>query len=259
MQSAPLGSQAVPDTVLIADAGVAAVREIRGLHRLGIKAVSVHTGADATALHATLADESVLLGPDLASYRDARKIVEAARQVHADAVHPVHAVVPGLEEAVTDAGLEWLGGQLRLPVELSIGDGVVEAVLADHPVAVPAVATRAAEVVSGLDLTLAAVEGTSNGEARGGVAVSVDLVATTLAPVTAWRGPDLPDVWLDEAVAEGTIPIDSVLAVLTVWGVDRDAAYALACAAWDEIVIEGPEVHRPEALGGPEAHEGVVT
>jgi acetyl/propionyl-CoA carboxylase alpha subunit len=259
VQSAPLGSPTVPDTVLIADAGVAAVRTIRGLHRLGLKAVSVHTEADASALHATLADESVLLGPDLTSYRDPRKLVEAARQVHADAVHPVHANVPGLEQAVREAGLDWLGAPLRLPVELAIGDGVVEATLADHPVPVPAVAARAAEVVSGLDLTLAAVEGSSAGEARGGVAVSVDLVATTLAPVTAWRSPDLPDVWVDEAVEEGTDPVDPVLAVLTVWGADRDAAYALACAAWDELVIEGPDVHRPEALGGPEAHEGVVT
>ena len=71
-----------------------------------------------------------------------------------------------------------------------------------------------------------------------------------LAAVTAWRAPDLEDVWLDPAVAEGSSPVDPVLAVLTAWGPYRDAAYALACAASDQLVIEGPVVRRPEALGG---------
>lgn len=240
----------MPETVLVADTGVAAVRAIRGLQHLGIKAISVHVAGDASALHRTVADESVLLGDDPAAYRDREKLVEAARQASVDAVHPVHATVPGLEEAVCAAGLEWLGGPLRLPVELSIGDGFVEAVLADHEVPVPPVAARAAEVVSGLDLTAAAVEGSDQAEARGGVALSVDVVATRLAPVTRWQVPDLADVWLDPAVEEGSDPTDPVLAVLTAWGPDRDAAYALACAAWDQLVIEGPDVPRPEALGG---------
>ena len=43
-------------------------------------------------------------------------------------------------------------------------------------------------------------------------------------------------------------------AVLTVWGPDRDAAYALACAAWDQLVVEGPVV--PETWRPSEAeHE----
>jgi acetyl/propionyl-CoA carboxylase alpha subunit len=242
----------VPETVLVADSGVAAVRTLRGLQQLGIKAISVHTSEDAGALHASTADESVLLGDALASYRDPVKLVEAARQAGADAVHPAHANVPGLEAAVVDAGLEWLGGPLRLPVELTIGDGVVEARLAEASIPVPPVAARAAEVVSGIDLTKTAVEGSDEGVARGGVALSVEVVAAVPAEVTAWQAPELEDVWLDAAVEVGSTAVDRVLAVLTAWGPDRDAAYALACAAWDQLVVEGPVVHRPEALGGQE-------
>jgi acetyl/propionyl-CoA carboxylase alpha subunit len=240
----------VPETVLVADRGVAAVRTLQGLQRLGIKAISVHTSEDAGALHASIADESVLLGDSLASYRDPVKLVEAARQASAQAVHPAHADVPGLEAAVVDAGLEWLGGPLRLPVELTIGDGVVEARLAETSIPVPPIASRAAEVVSGIDLTKTAVEGSAQGVARGGVALSVEVVAAVPAEVTAWQAPDLEDVWLDAAVEAGSTPVDRVLAVLTAWGPDRDAAYALACAAWDQLVVEGPVVQRPEALGG---------
>lgn len=244
-------SGVVPDCVLVADTGVPAVRAIRGLQRLGIKVVSVHTGDDLTAGHVTAADESVLLGETAASYRDAAKVVEAAEQAGADAVHPVHAIIPGLEAAVREAGLGWLGAPVRLPVDLTIGDGLIEARLGAAKVAVPAVAARAAEVVSGIDLTAAAVSGSQTGEPRGGVALSVNVVADALAPVTRWERPELDDVWVDSAVEVGSEPIDPLLAILTAWGPDRDAAYALACAAWDALVVEGPTVPRPEALGGP--------
>lgn len=240
----------MPDTVLVADRGVAAVRVLRSLQRLGVKAISVHTSADATALHATLADETVLLGSTPSAYDDPVKLVEAARQAAAEAVHPVTAEVPGLEDAVLEAGLLWLGAQLHVPVELTVADGVVEARLGSQLVPLPAVASRSAEVVTGLDLTCAALEGHTTGVAREGVAVSVDLVAAQLAPVTAWQPPHLDDVWLDEAVAVGSSPVEPLLAVLTAWGPDRDAAYGLACAAWDRLVIKGPAVRRPEALGG---------
>ena len=101
-------SRFVPETVLVADRGAAAVRVVTALQDRGIKAVSVHTDADADAQHATAADESVLLGPTLSSYGDVVKLVEAAQQAGADAVHPGGATVPGLQEAVADAGLEWL-------------------------------------------------------------------------------------------------------------------------------------------------------
>lgn len=243
----------MPDSVLVADRGVSAVRLLRGLQRLGIKAISVHTGEDVGALHATIADESVLLGPTISSYRDARKLVEAARQAGAGAIHPGHSGLPGLEAEVQRVGLEWLGTPVRLAVELTIGDGVVEARLSDEAsadVVVPDVAAHAAEIVSGVDLLAASVTGAAQGVAKGGVALSVEVTATDLATITGWQPPELDNVWYDAAVTVGSTPAEPLLAVITAWGADRDQAYALACAAWDQLVIEGPVVHRPEALGG---------
>jgi acetyl/propionyl-CoA carboxylase alpha subunit len=239
-----------PSTVLVVDRGVAAVRVLSALQSRGVKAVSVHTTADATALHRTLADESVLLGRTAAAYDDVVRLVEAARQAGAEAVHPVTVSLPGLQEAVTQAGLQWLGGALEVPVELSVHDGVVEARCVEELHVLLPVASRSAEVVTGLDLTLAALTGAAQGLARDGVAVSVDVVATTLAQVTALELPASDDVWWDAAVAVGSEPVEPLLLVLTAWGPDRDAAYSTARAAWDQLVIAGPTVPRPPALGG---------
>jgi acetyl/propionyl-CoA carboxylase alpha subunit len=238
------------DTVLVVDRGVPAVRLLRALEALQVKAVSVHVRADATALHSTLADESVLIGATRAAYGDVTRLVEAARQAGAQGVHPGTVELPGLEAAVLAAGLVWLGGVLQVPAELTVGDGVVEARCSEALVPLPPTAVRAAEVVTGLDLTLAALRGRAEGVAREGVAVSVDLLATSLAPVTALGLPTGPDVWVDSAVEVGTHPDDPLLAVLTAWGPDRDGAYARACEAWDQTVVEGPVVPRPAALGG---------
>ncbi|MCW2586454.1 MAG: biotin/lipoyl-binding protein [Frankiales bacterium] len=244
---------ATADSVLVADRGVAAVRVIAALQRRGTKAVSVHTEADAGAVHATLADESVLLGPTTASYGDVRKLIEAARQAGAQGVHPAGADVPGLAQAVADAGLTWCGGRVDVPVALLGAPPVVEAVAADQPLRLSGLPPRAVEVVTGLDVTGAGPGGAASGAARAGVALSVDVVASLLAPVTVWRPPAGEDLWVDAAVAEGTSPADPLLAVLTVWGPDRGSAYARAGQAWDRFVIEGPVVDRPAALGrGPQ-------
>ena len=50
------------ETVLVANRGEIACRVIATLHRLGIKAVAVHSEADASAAHVRAADTSVLLG-----------------------------------------------------------------------------------------------------------------------------------------------------------------------------------------------------
>lgn len=208
----------------------------------------MHTEADAGALHATIADESVLLGATPTSYGDSVKVVEAARQAGAAAVHPGSDLLPGLQVAVEAAGLQWLGEPREVPVALTRCDGLVEAVPSGQPVLVPAAAPRCAEVVSGWDLTCSGL--VADGPARGGCAVSVDLVATTLAPVTALQVPEGDDVWVDLAVEVGTDPVDPLIAVLTAWGIDREAAYVRALQAWDQLVIEGPVVRRPTALEG---------
>ncbi|MGB8651112.1 MAG: biotin carboxylase N-terminal domain-containing protein [Mycobacteriales bacterium] len=247
----------MPDCVLVTDSGVPAVRVLAALQARGIKAVSVHTAADAGARHATLADESVLLGETTSAYGDPQALVEAARQVGASAVHPGAADVPGLEQAVTEAGMDWLGGPLQVPVTLSVVAPVSEARAGTELTTLPVLPPRAVEVVTGLDLVRAALEGEVSGIARDGVALSVEVTASALAPVQAWQVPDGEgddrDVWVDSAVEAGTDPVDPLLAVLTVWGPDRDSAYARAAAAWDRLVIEGPVVRRPAALEGKTA------
>ena len=102
------------ETVLVANRGEIARRVIRTCHRLGIKAVSVHSEADAQALHVIESDESVLLGPapPAASYLDGIKVLEAARRTGAQAIHPGYGFLSENAEfaqSVLAAGLAWIG------------------------------------------------------------------------------------------------------------------------------------------------------
>ena len=78
------------DKILIANRGEVAVRIIRTARRLGIKTVMVYSDADRDSLAVELADEAVFIGPSPAaqSYLVINKIVEAARQTGAQAIHP---------------------------------------------------------------------------------------------------------------------------------------------------------------------------
>jgi propionyl-CoA carboxylase alpha chain len=87
---------------------------VRTCQGLGVRAVTVHSAVDAGALHVAEADESVLLGPapPEESYLDARRVVEAARQTGAQALHPGTGALasdPVLARAVVEAGLVWVG------------------------------------------------------------------------------------------------------------------------------------------------------
>lgn len=81
---------------------------------MGIQAVTVHSEADAGALHVLESDASVLLGPapPAQSYLDADRILAAARRYGADAVHPGYGFLsesPTFAQLVLDAGLAWIG------------------------------------------------------------------------------------------------------------------------------------------------------
>ena len=102
------------ETVLVASRGPVARQVVRTCQRLGARAVSVHSECDAHALHVTEADDSVLLGPapPEQSYLDVRRVVEAARQAGAQAVHPGGGALahdPDVARAVQDAGMTWVG------------------------------------------------------------------------------------------------------------------------------------------------------
>ncbi|MCX2781981.1 acetyl/propionyl/methylcrotonyl-CoA carboxylase subunit alpha [Microbulbifer thermotolerans] len=76
--------------LLIANRGEIACRIIKTARRLGVATVAVYSDADADALHVQMADEAVRLGPPpaKASYLDMEKVIDAARQTGADAIHP---------------------------------------------------------------------------------------------------------------------------------------------------------------------------
>ncbi len=76
--------------ILIANRGEIAVRIIRACKEMGIKTVAVHSEADYEALHVSLADESICIGPtpSSASYLNMKAIISAAEIADADAIHP---------------------------------------------------------------------------------------------------------------------------------------------------------------------------
>ncbi|MEK7440483.1 MAG: acetyl-CoA carboxylase biotin carboxylase subunit [Chloroflexota bacterium] len=100
--------------ILIANRGEIAARLIRACHELNIRAVAVYSEADANALHVRMADESVLIGPPAPreSYLDMDRIIQAAKQTDAEAIHPGYGFLSENERfasAVADSGLIFIG------------------------------------------------------------------------------------------------------------------------------------------------------
>jgi 3-methylcrotonyl-CoA carboxylase alpha subunit len=104
--------------LLIANRGEIACRIIRTARRLGIRTIAVYSDADAGARHVRQADEAVHIGPSPArdSYLVGEKIIAAARQTGAEAIHPGYGFLSenaDFAEAVADAGLIWVGATPR--------------------------------------------------------------------------------------------------------------------------------------------------
>lgn len=76
--------------ILIANRGEIACRVIKTARKMGIKTVAVYSEADKNALHVSMADEAVHIGPAAVnqSYLVMDKIIDAIEQTGADAVHP---------------------------------------------------------------------------------------------------------------------------------------------------------------------------
>src|SRR3984957_13848383 len=101
-------------TLLIANRGEIACRIARTARRMGIATVAIYSEADANALHVKAADRAVSIGPAPArdSYLNIPRIIAAARQCGADAVHPGYGFLsenPAFADACIEAGLIFVG------------------------------------------------------------------------------------------------------------------------------------------------------
>jgi propionyl-CoA carboxylase alpha chain len=100
--------------ILIANRGEIACRVIKTARRMGIATVAVYSDADRDALHVAMADEAVHIGPAPAaqSYLDAEKIIAAAKQTGAQAIHPGYGFLSeraSFAAALSEAGLVFIG------------------------------------------------------------------------------------------------------------------------------------------------------
>jgi len=104
----------VIESLLIANRGEIARRIIRTARRLGVRTIAVYSAADAAAPFVREADEALAIGPAAAqdSYLSAAKILEAARQSRAAAIHPGYGFLSenaAFADAVLAADMVWVG------------------------------------------------------------------------------------------------------------------------------------------------------
>jgi len=100
--------------VLIANRGEIAVRIIRALREMNIASVAVFSEIDRRALHVQMADEAVCIGPAASSesYLRADKIIGAAREFDAEAIHPGYGFLSenaAFPKACEEAGIRFIG------------------------------------------------------------------------------------------------------------------------------------------------------
>ena len=101
-------------TVLVANRGEIARRIIRGCRALGLRSVAVYSDADRDALHVNDADHAVWLGaaPARESYLNVERLLAAARESGAEAVHPGYGFLSEnwrFADSCARAGLTFIG------------------------------------------------------------------------------------------------------------------------------------------------------
>jgi len=100
--------------ILIANRGEIAIRVMKTAQKMGIKTVAVYSEADRGAPHVRFADEAVLLGPapSSESYLVMDKVLQAAKDTGADAIHPGYGFLSEnavFAQLVEDAGITFIG------------------------------------------------------------------------------------------------------------------------------------------------------
>ncbi len=114
--ASPMSSSDLPTfrKILVANRGEIAVRVFRTCAEHGIATVAVYSEADREALHVDAADEAVCIGAAASSesYLRADRIVAAARETGAEAIHPGYGFLserPALVRACEEAGITFIG------------------------------------------------------------------------------------------------------------------------------------------------------
>ena len=105
--------------VLIANRGEIAVRIIRACREMGIRTVAIYSEADKTALHVSLADEAICVGPAPSnkSYLNMKAILEAACLTGADSIHPGFGFLSEnstFAKICEEMGIKFIGPNYRL-------------------------------------------------------------------------------------------------------------------------------------------------
>ncbi len=110
----PIEVMAKIKKLLVANRGEIALRIMRSAKEMGIKTVAVFSEADRNALHVRFADEAIAIGPppSAQSYLVMEKIISAAKESKADAIHPGYGFLSENEDfarKVKEAGLIFIG------------------------------------------------------------------------------------------------------------------------------------------------------
>jgi pyruvate carboxylase subunit A len=105
--------------ILVANRGEIAIRIMRACKELDIKSVAVYSEADKNALFAKYADEAYFIGPARASesYLNINKIIDAARDSGAQAIHPGYGFLsenPSFAYACELAGIKFIGPRSKV-------------------------------------------------------------------------------------------------------------------------------------------------
>jgi acetyl-CoA carboxylase, biotin carboxylase subunit len=146
--------------ILIANRGEIAVRVIRTCKAMRIPTVAVYSDVDRTSPHVLLADEAIRVGPPPAaeSYLRIDRILEAADEAGADAIHPGYGFLsenPALARACREAGVVFIGP----PAEAMEAMGSKTAARARMQAAGVPVAPGTTEPLTGTDEALQVAEG----------------------------------------------------------------------------------------------------
>jgi len=100
--------------ILVANRGEIAIRIMRTIKQMGIQTVAIYSDADRHAPHVLFADEAVCVGPapSIQSYLNADKIIEYAKKLDVDGIHPGYGFLSenaDFAQKVTEAGITFIG------------------------------------------------------------------------------------------------------------------------------------------------------